>query len=524
MIRFLFIGSFFLTVLNTMKAQNVILDKKRDYQWPFGYYFYQNGNLMDFNTKPVQIRDFPKRLKEDFFEYNSAICGTDGQLEFFTNGCDVYNRKFEIMKNGQKINPGVYTEAFFCRNGGSMRIRDGSLILPYQNKYLMLHTTFDLEVTDPNARLYVSRLNYSIIDMKKDMGFGEVIVKNKTIIQDTLSAGDIAACRHTNGKDWWVIVPQWTWSTSDSTDNNKYYRLLVKEDTILGPWEQQIGIRPNKRYYSEQVCFSADGKKYARLRSKDGLLLFDFDRSTGLFSNPKVVDFGRGVYRGGVCFSPNSQYLYASMDSLIYQIDMQAADPNQAKEVVAEYDGFAVDGIWRSTFDGAYLGPDCKIYIVPAATIEYLTVINYPNRKSKACGVEQHGLKVPTKVSWSVPNYPHFRLGAIDEPHTPCDSSISPYISAVGSVEEVPVTVALYPNPATEHVNMDLFGYVNRFEKGRWELFDLSGRAILHFPVYQGHDQYDFDISAVPPGIYVWRLSFEGRPGIKSGKLLVTPR
>ena len=42
------------------------------------------------------------------------------------------------------------------------------------------------------------------------------------------------------------------------TGSNKYYRLLVTQDTILGPWEQQIGIKPNKRRFNEQVCFSPD--------------------------------------------------------------------------------------------------------------------------------------------------------------------------------------------------------------------------------------------------------------------------
>ncbi|MFZ4543306.1 MAG: T9SS type A sorting domain-containing protein [Saprospiraceae bacterium] len=517
----LILAFFLQSSFSFLVAQNATLDKKRDYQWPFGYYYYQNGNLMDFNTKPVMIKDFPNRMKEGFNEYNSAICSTSGQLEFSTNGCDVYNKKFQVMKNGDKINPGVYTEGLFCRNEFSVRIRNGSLILPYQNRYLMLHTTYDVNIQDPNARLYVPRLSYSIVDMKKDTGYGEVIVKNKTIIQDTLSAGDIAACRHANGKDWWVIVPQWTWDTTDSTDNNKYYRLLVTQDTILGPWEQQIGMKPNKRRFNEQVCFSPDGTKYARLRSRDGLMLFEFDRLTGLFSKPKVVTLKRTGYRGGVCFSSDSRYLYALMDSVIYQIDTSVPDPNQAKEVIAVFDGFTLDGLWLSTFDGAYLGPDCKIYIVPQSNNEYLTVINYPNRKGLASGVEQHGLKVPTKIDWSVPNYPHFRLGAIGEEHTPCDSTISPYISAVSSPDEVPVSVAIYPNPAQDHVNLDIFGYVNRFEKGNFELFDLSGRIVAQFPIYQGHDQYDFDISGILNGVYIWRLTFDGTPGGKSGKLVV---
>ncbi len=496
-------------------------DKYRDYQQAFGYYYYAKGIIFDFNSKPMKVFDFSNKLEQEFSEYNSAICDVNGNLAFFTNGCHIYNRAFEIMKNGAKINPGVYTEKLFCKSLG-LPIRDASLILPYGNKYLMLHSTLEVDLTDPNARLYTPRLSHSIVDMAGDNGKGEVIVKNKTLIDDTLSYGDMAACRHANGTDWWVIVPQWSWDITDSTDNNKYYRLLITKDSILGPWEQQIGIKPHKRAFNEQVCFSPDGTKYARLRSRDGLILFDFDRKTGLFSKPQVIDLPRSGFRGGVCFSSNSQYLYASMDSLIYQIDMQAKNLSEAKEVIAEYDGFVVNGDWPSRFNAAYLGPDCKIYIVPAGTIEYLTVINYPNKKSTASGIEQHGLKTPTKIGWSMPNYPHFRLGAIGEKHTPCDSTINPYITATGNIkEEVPVTFAVYPNPAQSHINVDLFGYVNRYERGTWELYDMSGKLAVSFPLLQGHSEYVFDISSVPNGVYVWRVSFNGVPTSFAGKVVI---
>jgi hypothetical protein len=169
------------------------------------------------------------------------------------------------------------------------------------------------------------------------------------------------------------------------------------------------------------------------------------------------------------------------------------------------------------------LGPDCKIYITPASTIEYLHVINYPNRKGKASGFEQRGIKTPTKVSWSLPNYPHFRLGAVGEKHTPCDSTINNYISDTGELieKEAPISFAVYPNPAQDHINVDLFGYVQRFERGTWDLYDMSGRLAASFPLLQGHDEYVFDISSVPNGVYVWHVSFDGRASGASGKLVV---
>lgn len=56
-------------------------DKKRDYQWLAGYYYYQWGNLLDFNKSPLQINNYKKKV--DFRETNVSICDKNGQLLFF---------------------------------------------------------------------------------------------------------------------------------------------------------------------------------------------------------------------------------------------------------------------------------------------------------------------------------------------------------------------------------------------------------------------------------------------------------
>ena len=497
------------------------VDKKRDYQWAIGYYYYQNGNLMDFNAK-MKIYNYKKKIH--IREYNGAICDKNGQLLFMTNGCNVYNKNFEIMKNGDKLNDGQYFDLICQGDNPGMRLNQAVMILPYKNDntYIIFHKTLD----DETVNFAVSpsiRLKYSVVDMSKDNNLGEIIEKDKPILQDTMVDGELLACRHANGKDWWILTPQWS---LDGSNNNQYYSFLLKKDTILGPYEQRIGKAPTKEY-SNQASFSPDGTKYARIRAKEGLYLFDFDRSTGLLSNPRPpILLNKSAFRCGVTFSPNSKYVYASCDSLLWQIDATSANPDATKEVVAEYDGFKVNDAFTSTFDGAMLAPDCKIYIAHASTIEYLTVINYPNLKGKASGIEQHGLKLPTKVAWGLPNYPHFRLGAVGETHTPCDSTINPYIdsnfktTALDDAEAPAISVALYPNPAQEEVNIDLFGYVNRYRSGVWELYDIQGQRVVFYPVFENKSEYRYDISQLSNGMYFWRMVFDGKIG-QSGKLVV---
>jgi Secretion system C-terminal sorting domain len=496
------------------------LDKKRDYQWPIGYKYYQNGNLIDFNQQ-MKVFNFTKAVSTR--EYLGSICDKNGKLLFMTNGCSVYNRKFEIMENGDTLNPGIIYNSTCTDSYPGMRLNQAVMILPHkdENTYIIFHKVLDDEIVNFPSRPSI-RLKYSIVDMTKGNGYGAVTVKNKVFLQDTMVSGELLACRHANGKDWWLLTPQWS---VDETNSNQYYRFLITKDSIIGPYEQRIGVAP-KGAYSHNASFSPDGTKYARIRAKQGLYLFDFDRSTGLLSNARpTIKLNKNAYSSGVAFSSDSRFLYASSDTILWQIDASAKDPDATKEIIAEYDGFLVNGSFASTFDAVRLAPDCKLYIVCQGTIEYLSVINYPNRKGKASGVEQHGLKLPTKVSWGLPNYPSFRLGALGEKHTPCDSTINPYISSdfkVTATEEAsapPITLAVYPNPVQDEVNVDLFGYVNRYKHGKWELYDIQGRQVATFPLIEGVSEYRFNIAILNDGMYYWRTIFDGKNG-QSGKLI----
>ena len=86
------------------------------------------------------------------------------------------------------------------------------------------------------------------------------------------------------------------------------------------------------------------------------------------------------------------------------------------------------------------------------------------------------------------------------------------------SIEKI--QVALYPNPAQEEVNIDLFGYVNRYRSGVWELYDIQGQRVVFYPVFENKSEYRYDISQLSNGMYFWRMVFDGKIG-QSGKLVI---
>lgn len=489
-------------------SQNAILDKKRDYQWYFGYqYFKISTNKLDFNAKPASLSGFQKKYSE-FFRTNANICDSDGKMLFYSNGCFIGNKNNEVVMGSQNLNEGDY-KTVFCDQSEGLSLNQATLFLPRPNNdsiYYLFHTTID-------TKGYCHELMMTTINAKANQGLGKVIKINQKLIEDSLEYR-ITANRHANGRDWWLLLFQ---HTLNPQKEDIYYKVLIQADSISVSSQVFEKLPKRKNKYYGQNSFSPDGKFFASYRDADGIYVMNFDRETGFLSNQRHFEINAFDWFGGLAFSPDSRFLYASAVDEVFQIDLM----ENTKERVAIWDGFNDKG-YTTQFGYPLLGPDCKIYIAPQATIEYLAVINYPNRKGVACGVEQRAVKTPTKIAWALPNYPHFRLGAEGEKHTPCDSTINPYITETKNIkEEVPVAFAVYPNPAQYQINVDLFGYVQRFERGTWDLYDLSGKLAASFPLLQGHSEYVFDISNVPNGVYVWRVSFNGVPTSFAGKIVV---
>jgi hypothetical protein len=489
-------------------SQNAALDKKRDYQWYFGYQdFKLSTNKLDFNVKPAQLTGFEKKYSE-FDKTNGNICDSNGKMLFYTNGCFIGNKNNEIVAGSQNLNEGAY-KTTFCTQSEGILLNQAALFVSKPNQdslYYLFHTTID-------TRGYCHELMLTTIDAKANQGAGKVIQLNQKLINDSLEYR-IVANRHANGRDWWLLLCQ---HTLNPENDDIYYKVLIQPDSISINKQVFEKVPKRKKKYYSQNGFSPDGKLFVRYRDADGVYVMDFDRTTGALSNQRHFAINAYDWNGGVAFSPDSRFLYVAAADDIYQIDLV----ENTKQVVAVWDKFT-SSIFTTQFGFSLLGPDCKIYIAPLGAIDYLAVINFPNRKGTACAIEQRAIKTPTRIAHSLPNYPHFRLGKEGETHTPCDSTINPYLTVTKNIkEEVPVTFAVYPNPAQDHINVDLFGYVQRFERGTWDLYDISGKLAASFPLLQGHSEYVFDVSNIPNGVYVWRVSFNGVPTSFAGKVVV---
>ena len=178
---------------------------RRDYIWVLGGTNSVSGIdsnfnrfTFDFNKKPLEI----KRIKKYFriHQNNASICDKDGNLLIHTTGCYISDRLMRPMPNG-KINEG-FTWDFICKDE-DYPVFLGSLIIPVANdeyKYIVLHKFDEFDV-GPTKRTVVTRLLYSVVDMRLNNGYGDVVSKNNVVLNEFLTYSELTATRHSNNKD-----------------------------------------------------------------------------------------------------------------------------------------------------------------------------------------------------------------------------------------------------------------------------------------------------------------------------------
>jgi hypothetical protein len=238
--------------------------------------------------------------------------------------------------------------------------------------------------------------------MNGDSGLGAVVFKNKKVLQDTI-AGNMTACRHANGRDWWIL--------EGVTNSNCLHTLLVQPDTIINYGLQCIG----SSYMvgdAGQAVFSPDGTKFVWVGQLGGVNLFDFDRCDGVLSNPKHFYVADSIAQYGASFSPDSRFLYIAQTLYIFQFDTWADSIEASVDTVGTVSN-PPDSGFLGTYFCMQLAPNGKIYIDATNGIKYLHVINNPNEKGDSCNMVNYGFPTPFYDQTSLPNYPNYRLGPL---------------------------------------------------------------------------------------------------------------
>lgn len=403
--------------------------QKHDYIWLMGNDHPTNsefsGIVIDFNTQPPDI--YYEFRDMFFFQTNASMCDTAGNLLFYTNGIYVANALGEPMENGEGLNPGALAETW--QDYGYI-LEQGAIILPLPENdsiFYLLH----LDNVEPTGTFVFHSKHFyrTVVNMNRQNGLGEVVEKNQIILNDFMDLGKLTTTKHANGRDWWLLLRKY--------NSNKYYSLLLTPKGVINTGIQEIGQATPSDAIGQAV-FSPDGTKYAtiHLTGTGGdpiyVNIYDFDRCSGLLGNPVQFIYADTAWGGGVAISPNNRFLYVSSFKYLYQYDLWAADIEDSRIRIAEWDGYTepIGPSAATTFYLAQLAPDGKIYINSNNSVKHLHVINYPDSLGLACGICQHCVPLPAFNYFSLPNFPNYRLHHLAG--SPCDTLRSPPLALWG--------------------------------------------------------------------------------------------
>ncbi len=327
---------------------------------------------ISFNTadgKPEVITDNILEM----WEGCATVSNNAGGIDFYTDGINVITKNHNWMK----INF-IYRK--YVLNGCSSSSQS-AIIVPFPEDSLKYYI-FTTECFENNDR--TRGINYSVVDMTQDKGYGNIFPFNINIAPSSLEK--ITATKHNNGRDYWVIAHAY--------NSDMFYAFLVDSAGIQAPVISRVApaIGDNGPYGDQgYMKITSDGKKIAAAYTQyKTVYLYDFDNKTGRVFNPNFLyehDKGQEFY--GIEFSPDGTKLYASFygfDRGIYQYDLTAGDINQIRKSelrILDEKGFPPAAM--------QLGPDGKIYVAKDVS-PYLHVIHKPNAKFPQCDLETEAI------------------------------------------------------------------------------------------------------------------------------------
>jgi hypothetical protein len=340
------------------------LSQKESNFWYFGN---QAGLNFD-NGNPVSISDGALNNQEACSTMSDSI----GNLLFYTDGMHVWNKNHIQMPNGVGLAGAPSSTSTF--------------IIPYPgNNNLYYIITVDENVGEKG-------LCFSIVDMQKEDGLGDVDILTKNTLLFKPSSEKIAVTQHKNGIDYWLIVHKW--------QSNEFVSYLINQFGIQAnsPVVSIRGTVYEGHVSNSRGCLkvSPQGDKLvAAIEGMNIIEMFDFDNTTGIVSNH--VKFP-GEYKSayGVEFSIDGKFLYCSerWENMVYQFNLGAGSNEEI---------FTSKTIIGSNGTGMQLGMDGRIYLASGSSS--LSVINNPSVAGTGSDYNAYNLSIYRQSYEGLPSF-----------------------------------------------------------------------------------------------------------------------
>ncbi len=407
--------------------------QQQAYHWYFG-----NNAGLDFSSGTATV---VTNGALETIEGCSSISDAAGNLLFYTDGVNVYNKLHQLMPNGINLL-------------GHASSTQSALIVqkPGTTDHYFIFTTDAGEYVDPPN----DGLHYSEVDMNLSSGTGDVVIATKNTLLLAAATEKLCGTLHSNGTDVWIAAHGW----NDST----FYAYLV---TTTGVNPVPVTSATGSLHGGSddntigQMKFSPQGNLLALgVRIEGFFELFDFDNTTGIVSNPLRLQIPQFLSAYGVEFSPGGSRLYVCTDSFnsLYQYDLTSGNPTTI------INSLTTVGTISGGAGSLQLATDGKIYVahyIGTNGNPYLGRINSPDVSGTGCSYVNNAVNLGTgKSYYGLPN------------------SISNYFLPTGiQLPDASPDFFVYFDSQNHSLKINHHGFLKN--DLALKLFDLSGKEIF---------------------------------------------
>jgi gliding motility-associated-like protein len=461
-------------------------DIKRTWHWYFG-----NGAGLDFSSG-FPVADTTGKLHS--YESCAVMSDTAGNLLFYTDGDTVWDRRHIMMPNGYGLKGcGDYV-------GSSAK---GTIIIPQPQK----DSIYYIITVDCWENSVAEGLRYSIINMNKNSGYGDVVIKNKLLFNNPTEG--ITATKSVTGDTIWIATYE---------HNNDIYRIYRIDknglDTI--PIINKIGGIHSD--YVTYMNFSQNGNYLAAYNVGNiNADLMNFNLKTGeLFNHIRLPEGGNGA-----CFSPDNSKLYFTTDgTTILQYNLCAEDI--AGSLIKLYDPRAPD---NSTYGAISVTADTSIMLISSVLKDKISYIIHPNSIIDTGKIAV--LSISLLGRYSHLGFPNFIQSYFhnNSQKNPCTSET---ININNNETQNSLVIPNIFTPNNDNINdyftIQVSGYVNieYFIYNRWGNLIHEGKKELNPEIKAEERLWDgrYKGNEVPAGVYFFlikAIKMNGEEEIKKG-------
>jgi hypothetical protein len=468
------------------------------------------NSIIYFNQQTgIDSIDASKWLKIGIY-YNASSSSTWSRdtVMYVSNGYRIVNQR------GQVIDPKILSAAFSNGSPGVLTGTQNVLFLSVKKddieRLFMLYGEYRINAQGNNA--HDTLFSYAELNPYQSWPPSVALVSKNNVLltaEDSTLRGCIAATRHANGRDWWVMKP--------GNYSDVFYRGLVSPNGI-SPFERILTDVPHIEQYADgRTYFNADGNimiSYAPIPSPKRVYRYDFDRCTGELYNSELHLLTEWLPSTGVqhmCLSPDGSKLY---------IFRQPMNSSQQPGII-QYDFETQQANYIGEARIPFLSPNGKEVLMtnsvpdssgPLGFNRYISIIKNPNESFANLNVEWNAINSVNGLALVPPNLAYYRLGAAQG--TLCDSL---GLSA-NAVEDWP-EISVFPNPSNGDVHLRLA----QWPGGSYSLHNSLGQPVAQAALAAtSHEQvFNLALPHLPNGLYFLSLRNTQGQVLGSRRLLI---